>query len=158
MSLPVLLREREHLGVRQDGVFETGAFYKRFIGFDHVPKDLQEWYAIPEENLAAATNGKVFKDPVGEFTAFRQRLKEFYPEDIRLKKIASRCMAMAQSGQYNYTRCVQRAEYVAARFAEAQFIGDTISMVFLLNRQYKPFYKGMHRGHDTIACSRNRNA
>jgi len=141
-----IARRKESVwGSGRTGVFEMGAFYKRFIGFDHVPKDLQECYVIPEENLAAATNGKVFKDPVGEFTAFRQRLKEFYPEDIRLKKIASRCMAMAQSGQYNYTRCVQRAEYVAARFAEAQFIGDTISMVFLLNRQYKPFYKWMHR-------------
>lgn len=138
-------RKESVWGSDRTGVFETGAFYKRFIGFDHVPKDLREWQVIPEENLAAATNGKVFRDPVGEFTAFRRRLKKFYPEDIRLKKIASRCMTMAQSGQYNYNRCIQRGEYVAARLAEAQFIGDAISMVFLLNRQYKPFYKWMHR-------------
>jgi hypothetical protein len=52
---------------------------------------------------------------------------------------------MAQSGQYNYARCMRREEYVAARLAEARFINDTISMVFLLNKQYKPFYKWMHR-------------
>ncbi len=138
-------RKESVWGFGRTGVFETRAFYKRFIGFDHVPKDLQEWQAIPEENLAAATNGRVFRDPVGEFTAFREGLKEFYPEDVRLKKIAARCMGMAQSGQYNYTRCVRRGEYVAARFAEAQFLSDTISMIFLLNRQYKPFYKWMHR-------------
>ena len=102
------------------GVFEIGEFYKRFIGFNHVPESLREWQAIPEENLAAATNGKVFVDPVGAFTAFRDNLKAFYPEDVRLKKIASRCMTMAQSGQYNYARCMRREEYVAARLAEAQ--------------------------------------
>ena len=138
-------REESFWGTGRTGVFEIGEFYKRFIGFNHVPEGLREWQAIPEENLAAATNGKVFMDPVGEFTAFRQRLKEFYPEDLRLKKIASRCMTMAQSGQYNYTRCIRRGEYVAARLAEAHFINDTISMVFLLNKQYKPFYKWMHR-------------
>ena len=138
-------REESFWGTGRTGVFEIGEFYKRFIGFNHVPDGLREWQAIPEENLAAATNGKIFMDPVGEFTAFRERLKKFYPEDLRLKKIASRCMTMAQSGQYNYIRCIRRAEYVAARLAEARFINDTISMVFLLNKQYKPFYKWMHR-------------
>ena len=138
-------REESLWGAGRTGVFEIGEFYRRFIGFNHVPDDLREWQVIPEENLAAATNGKVFVDPVGEFTAFRERLKEFYPEDVRLKKIASRCMAMAQSGQYNYSRCIKRKEYVAARLAEAKFINSAISMVFLLNRQYKPFYKWMHR-------------
>lgn len=138
-------REESFWGAGRTGVFEIGEFYRRFIGFNHVPDDLREWQVIPEENLAAATNGKVFVDPVGEFTAFRERLKEFYPEDVRLKKIASRCMTMAQSGQYNYSRCIKRKEYVAARLAEAKFINSAISMVFLLNRQYKPFYKWMHR-------------
>jgi hypothetical protein len=138
-------REESLWGAGRTGVFEIGEFYKRFIGFNHVPKSLREWQVIPEENMAAATNGKVFMDPLGEFTAFREKLKEFYPEDVRLKKIVSRCMVMAQSGQYNYTRCIRRGEYVAARLAEAQFINNTISMVFLLNKQYKPFYKWMHR-------------
>jgi hypothetical protein len=138
-------REESFWGTGRTGVFETGEFYKRFIGFNRAPGDLREWQAIPEENLAVATNGKVFVDPVGVFTAFREKLKAFYPEDVRLKKIASRCMTMAQSGQYNYMRCIQRGEYVAARLAEAHFINDTVSMVFLLNRQYKPFYKWMHR-------------
>jgi hypothetical protein len=127
------------------GVFEIGAFYRRFIGLDHVPANLGEWRAIPESNLAAATNGKVFTDPLGEFSRFRDALASFYPEDIRLKKIAARCMSIAQSGQYNYSRCIQRNEAVAAQQAEAIFASQTISLVFLLNRQYAPFYKWMHR-------------
>lgn len=138
-------RQVSEWGSGRIGVFEIGQFYKRFIGFDHVPSTLTEWLAIPELNLAVATNGSVFIDPVGEFTAFRDKLKQFYPEDIRLKKIASRCITMAQSGQYNYMRCAKRGEYVAAHYAEAQFMDNVISMVFLLNRKYKPFYKWMHR-------------
>lgn len=132
-------------GYGRTGVFEIGQFYKRFIGFDHVPANLLEWRVIPEINLAAATNGKVFIDPYGKFTSFRNKLKEFYPEDIRLKKIAARCMKMAQSGQYNYLRCVKRGEFVAAKLAEAEFMETAISMVFLLNKKYMPYYKWMHR-------------
>ncbi|MFW6125624.1 MAG: DUF4037 domain-containing protein [Chloroflexota bacterium] len=138
-------RQTSAWGGGRVGVFEIGRFYRRFIGFDHVPADNREWRVIPEENLAACTNGKVFVDPLGEFTAFREALKGYYPEDVRLKKMASRCMTIAQSGQYNYLRCVRREEYLAAHYAEAKFCADVISLVFLLNKEYKPFYKWMHR-------------
>ena len=138
-------REASALGAGRVGVFEIGQFYRRFIGLGSVPADNREWRVVPEDNLAACTNGKVFFDPLGEFTAFRQGLKDFYPEDVRLKKIASRCMTIAQSGQYNFMRCVQREEYVAAQYAETKFCADTISLIFLLNKEYKPFYKWMHR-------------
>ena len=35
---------------------------------------------------------------------------------------------------------------MAAFLAEAEFISNSISMIYLLNRRYKPFYKWMHRG------------
>ena len=139
-------RQESNWGGGRTGVFEVGQFYRQFIGFDHVPADWREWRVIPESNLATATNGRVFTDPSGEFTAFRERLLQFYPEDIRLKKIARRCMIMAQSGQYNFMRCVRRCEFVAAQCAETEFINTAVSMVFLLNKQYKPFYKWMHLG------------
>lgn len=138
-------RQESDWGSGRTGVFEIGQFYRQFIGFNRVPADLREWRLIPETYLATATNGRVFIDPAGEFTAFRNRLKEFYPNDIRLKKIAARCMTMGQAGQYNYMRCVRRKELVAAQCAEAEFLNAAVSMVFLLNRQYRPFYKWMHR-------------
>ena len=137
-------------GRGRTGVFVIGEFYRRFLGIERVPASLKEWRAIPEGNLAVATNGRVFMDPAGKFTEFRERLKEFYPEDIRLKKIASRCMSMAQSGQYNFLRCARRGEYLAAEYAKSQFAADAISMVFLLNRRYRPFYKWMHRALKTL--------
>lgn len=138
-------RETSAWGQGRIGVFETGGFYRRFIGFAQPPEELNHWRLIPESHLAAATNGQVFHDPLGAFTAFREALLAFYPEDIRLKMMAARCMTMAQAGQYNYPRCMARGEVVAAQRAEAQFIDAAISMIFLLNRRYKPYYKWMHR-------------
>lgn len=139
-------RKESGWGGGRTGVFEIGQFYRQFIGLERVPSDWREWRVISESNLATATNGQVFVDPTGEFSAFRESLKQFYPEDIRLKKIACRCMVLAQAGQYNFMRCVKRGEFVAAQCAENEFINTAISMAFLLNKQYKPFYKWMHRG------------
>lgn len=138
-------RNVSSLGEGRTGAFEIGAFYRRFIAREQAPESLLEWRSLPEEYLAVCTNGKVFSDPLGEFSRIRNALLAFYPEDIRLKKIAARSMSAAQAGQYNFWRSVRRGEYVAAQYAETKFIADVISIIFLLNKHYKPFYKWMHR-------------
>jgi hypothetical protein len=138
-------RRESAWGQHRVGVCEIGAFYRTFTGYDHLPGNLNEWLSIPENALAACTNGSVFYDPLGEFTRWRNHLCAFYPEDVRLKKIASRCMTIAQSGQYNLSRCLKRGDLFAAQYAETKFCADVISLVFLINRRYTPFYKWMHR-------------
>lgn len=128
------------------GVFESGAFYRGFLGRPDVPQTLFEWFRIPEKNLAGCTSGKVFHDPLGEFSGIRQQLLAFYPDDVRIAKIAARCMSAGQSGQYNFLRCLQRQEYFAAQYAQTKFCSDIMSLVYLLNRKYTPYYKWMHRG------------
>jgi hypothetical protein len=127
------------------GVLEISAFYSRFVGKYQPPGNLDEWFILPENALAAATNGKVFQDPLGEFTRVRHALLQFYPEDVRLKKIASRCMTAGREGQYNFSRCIKRRELYAAQYSETKFCADAMSMVFLLNKRYAPFYKWIHR-------------
>lgn len=116
-------------------------FYARFVGMERPPETWQEWRSIPEHALAACTNGEVFQDGTGAFTAFRHALLRYYPEDIRRKKIASRCMIMAQAGQYNLPRSLQRQEAGSAMLAAARFSEAALSMAFLLNCRYMPFYK-----------------
>lgn len=137
-------RESDQGGGRV-GVQEIGVFYRGQIGRADAPSHLLEWLAIPELRLATVTNGQVFQDPLGEFSQTRNALLRFYPEDVRIKKIAARAAAMGQSGQYNYARCMCRRETVAAQLALAEFVQQAISMVFLLNRKYAPFYKWMHK-------------
>jgi len=127
------------------GVSRISEFYRRFTGLSRPPGTLEEWMRIPEENLATCTNGRVFADPLGKFTAWRDALLAFYPEDVRLKKISSLCLTIAQTGQYNYLRSVRRADSFAATYCVAKFVADAIRLVFLLNRRYAPFYKWLHR-------------
>ena len=74
----------------------------------------------------------------------RERLS-YYPEDIRRKKLAGNLMLMAQSGQYNYLRCLKHGEKAAAQMAAFEFARSTMRTVFLLNRRYLPYYKWSFR-------------
>lgn len=140
-----LQRIETEQGKGRVGVLRTSDFYIGQIGRAEAPADDWEWMWIPENRLCTATNGNVFVDPLGEFTRIRQDLLQFYPEDVRKKKIAARAVTMAQSGQYNYPRLMKRNETVAASMALAEFTRHTISMVHLLHKKYTPFYKWMHR-------------
>lgn len=128
------------------GVHEISAFYGRFIGAEQPPASLLRWLYLPEEKLACAVNGAVFSDPPGEFSRIRSALLTYYPEDVRIKKIAARAAVMAQTGQYNYGRCMRRGDSVAAGLALGQFVKAALSMIYLLNRRYAPYYKWMFRG------------
>ncbi len=134
-------RKTSPWGRGRTGVMEITAFYASFIGTMQPPQSFDHWLAIPESNLAACTNGKVFHDPLGRFSLIRKTIRDYYPEDIRLKKIAAKCMAAAQSGQYNYWRCIMRQSPYPAQYAMLNFCENVLGLVFLLNSRYMPFYK-----------------
>lgn len=132
--------------LRRVGVLNTGSFYRGLLGVNGLPETIGEWRALPETGLAAAVNGRVFEDKAGVFTGMREKLAAYYPEDIRLRKIASGCMHAAQSGQYNFPRQVSRGENVAAFLALSEFVDSVIHIAYALERRYCPFYKWSHRG------------
>ena len=136
----------EHGAVGRQGVFRIGTYYRMMLGIDHVPASIDEWRRLGEVNLSIATNGEVFEDGPGAFTAFRNALKAGFPEDLRRKKIAAVCCSAAQTGQYNYIRCLRRGEAVGAHICEAEFMEHAMRLVYLLNNAYRPFYKWIHRG------------
>ncbi|CAK7058483.1 MAG: hypothetical protein DESF_02500 [Desulfovibrio sp.] len=116
-------------------------FYAFFTGLPELPTTWQQWLAIPEYQLAACTNGEVFEDGAGEFTRRRKELLAGYPRDVRLKKMAARCMVMAQAGQYNLPRSLQRGDGPAAMLCLARFAEAALSLTYLCNDRYMPFYK-----------------
>lgn len=128
------------------GVFKISEFYEKIIGLSDVPTTQNQWLFVEDYQLAAATNGKVFKDDLGEFSRIRNSLLMHYPEEVRVKKIAREAALMAQSGQYNYSRMYGRGDNVTALVALSEFMKHTMMMVYLLNHRYAPFYKWMHRG------------
>lgn len=123
------------------GLICTEIFYSFLTGLAHPPKNWREWLNMKEEGLAAACNGEIFKSGDNEFRSWRDTLLAFYPEDVRLKKLAARCMIMAQTGQYNLPRAIQRNDGPDAMLILGRFCEAAISFVFLINRRYKPYYK-----------------
>ena len=99
-----------------------------------------------------ANHGEVFEDGLGEFTAVRNALLPCYPEDVRLKKLAARAATMAQSGQYNYHRLMRRGDVFGARLALAEFLNAALSMLYMLNFRYEPFYKWQFAGAEGLVA------
>ena len=133
------------LGDAEDGVTVIGNFYRRHLGFPGAPENWRQWLYTPDHAFAEATNGAVFRDELGIFSGIRDTILNGMPEDVRRKKIAARAVFMAQSGQYNYQRCLRHGEPGAAALALDEFVRNAAAMVFLLNRRFAPYYKWVFR-------------
>ena len=131
---------------RRIGVFRIGDFFESITGYRQAPPADRphEWLMLDEPTLAAATNGEVFADPLGAFSKTRQGFK-LMPEDVRLSLISRRLGMIAQAGQYNLPRMLQRGDGAAAWCAINEFAEAVASLVFLINTPvsagYMPYYK-----------------
>ena len=123
------------------GVQQTQRFYQAYLGLPRAPETCLEWLVIPQHNLAAVINGRIFMDNAGEFSAIRREIAGYYPEEVRRKKIAARLMSAGQMGQYNYQRCLERRDSYGCHYALGRFCEDVLALVFLLNRQFMPYFK-----------------
>ncbi len=132
------------VGGARHGAQRIDEFFTEKIGSPDGILTISQWLSLPEQSLLECTNGEIFTDDYGEISQIRERLA-FYPEDIFLKKLAGQLLLMAQSGQYNYMRCLSHGETAAAQLAVNEFVKSTISVLFLLNRRYQPYYKWSFR-------------
>lgn len=132
------------VGGRRNGVIRISDFYLNKIGSADGKLSILDWLTISESYLFEATNGEIFFDNYGEFSDIRNRIMNM-PEDIRLKKLAGNMLLMAQSGQYNYGRCLSHGETGAAQLAVIEFVNAAMKTVFLLNKKYMPYYKWSFR-------------
>lgn len=128
------------------GVFSISEFFENITGFSAAPSKNEPhlWLSLSEPTLAAATNGQIFADPLGEFSKTRQSFK-LMPDDVRISLISRRLGMMAQAGQYNVPRMLARTDGAAAWLSINEFVRATASIVFLLNNPisagYLPYYK-----------------
>ena len=126
------------------GVCKIDDYYHRVLGGKNMPENEEDWKEIEESALATAVNGQVFADPAGLFSAKREYLKKYYPDSVWLEKLARELIYAAQTGQYNYGRAMARGEYVTASIALSEYMKSIMHVVFLINRQYAPYYKWQH--------------
>ena len=132
------------VGGSRNGVFRTKDFYNKKIGSPDGELTYEQWFSLPDYALAEATNGEIFEDNFGEFTEIRNKLLSM-PHDIFLKKLAGNLLIMAQSGQYNYPRILNRGETASAQLALFEFTNSAMKVYFLLNEKYMPYYKWQFR-------------
>ncbi len=150
------LKEKSAFGSNSKGVMTISDFYRRYTGRAGAPENLSDWLYTPSHYLAEAVNGEVFCDTLGAFSAVRNEIKYGMPEDIRLKKLASCALMMAQTGQYNYVRALSHGESGAARLALSEFVKQGIEIVFLLNKEHMPYYKWAFRAMKSLPILNDR--
>jgi len=107
-------RRAPHInGKNRRGVIVISEFYKELTGAKRYEEI--DWSQVPDSSLAAAVNGEIFCDEEGVFTDFRNKLRQGYPENMQLLKIAENAAKFAQTVQYNYMRMKGRGDDLTAQ-------------------------------------------
>ncbi|MBO4367771.1 MAG: DUF4037 domain-containing protein [Clostridia bacterium] len=138
------------VGGARKGVIRMADFFREKTGSVSGDLTQEQWLTVPVQSLGEAVNGEVFSDPSGVFSGIREKLRQM-PQDVLRKRIAGHLLKMAQSGQYNYQRCLDHGEEGAAQLAAYEFVRSAISVIFLLNGRYEPFYKWAFRAMRELA-------
>ena len=139
------------VGGARHGVLRTADFFGKTVGAPNGLLTAGQWLTLPEQALAEATNGAIFFDNWGEVGRIREQLA-YFPEDVRLKRLAGRLLLAAQAGQYNYPRCLAHGESGAAQLAAIEFADSAAAAAFLLARRYRPYYKWRFRALRELPC------
>ena len=144
--------ERSYLTKRlreRRGVMTIHDFYSNILRIDCDTEGCRmtedEWYRLDHSCLKTATNGEIFRDDLGSFTAFRKYLLNYYPDRVWRLRIAEQLHEYASSFQVNYARCMTRGDTVAAELCRAKGIQAAMELFFLLRREYPPYYKWTYR-------------
>ncbi len=119
-------------------------FLSRTIGINRPPETYEEWMGIPEEDIIHVVNGEVWHDPVGQFTAIRQSLQDYYPEPVRLRRMAHWCRYFSGMGTYALKRAILRDNEMFAATAFGKTVRWGIQLAFMLDKHYYPYDKWLY--------------
>lgn len=130
-------------GKGRRGVIRISEFYRGLVGADTY-EDI-DWQSVSDAGLAAAVNGEIFRDDEGIFRAFRDRLKQGYPEGIRYLKLAESAARFSQTAQYNYPRMMGRGDLVTARMMAWDGVKEAMKLQHYIEGKYPPHDKWLYR-------------
>ncbi|MBQ9278097.1 MAG: DUF4125 family protein [Lachnospiraceae bacterium] len=141
------------IGRFYDTVLDSSGFYDKLCGlagYGQYSLSEQMWLRLSEERISLATNGRVFRDDLGEFSRVRTALKEYYPNKVIMLKLAQYIHDFSQAGQYNYVRMMARHDYTTANICKAKAIDNAMHIIYILNAKFAPYYKWLRRGLDDV--------
>ena len=135
------------LGYRR-GVFSINQFYSGVLEIlnDYENTLMIDYEAAKEHLLATASNGQVFRDDLGVFTKIRSEIMKYYPETVWRKKLAQCIHEFSQYAQSNYSRMMARNDSLTAMICVGKGVESALDLVYLLERQYAPYYKWKKKG------------
>ena len=141
-------------GEKRRGVQTISGFYKRLLGEDNFPKQVDldclkdniKWEQVEDYALAAAVNGQVFEDQEGIFTAIRNLLEAGYPEKLRYLKIAEVSARFCQNGQYNVPRMLKRGDRITARLLAGKAVEEALKLLYYVDGRYPMHEKWLIQG------------
>ncbi|MDX1413312.1 MAG: DUF4037 domain-containing protein [Candidatus Promineifilaceae bacterium] len=116
-------------------------FLKRTIGMISPPETYAEWLNIPEEDIIHVINGEIWHDASGCFTNIRRSFANYYPEEVRLRRIAHWCRYFSGMGTYALKRALLRGNEYYAAVAFGKSIRWGVQLAFMLDKQYYPYDK-----------------
>jgi hypothetical protein len=111
------------------------------IGLDHPPATYAEWMSIPEEDIIHITAGEVWHDPSTRFSAIRSALLAYYPEPVRLRRLAHWCRYFSGMGVYALKRALLRNNMLYASTTFSRSLRWGVQMAFMLDKTYYPYDK-----------------
>ncbi|MBR3834591.1 MAG: DUF4125 family protein [Lachnospiraceae bacterium] len=138
--------------IERRGVFEIRDFYREFLGEGYNLGGAI--FGYEDYQLAAATNGEVFRDDLGEFTEVRNRLLEYYNDRAWGLKLVKAVHNFSQYGQSNYARMMARKDYVTANICIGKAVESAMDLTYLLARSYAPYYKWKFKGLEKLINER----
>lgn len=130
-------------GKNRRGVIRISEFYRGLVGTDRYREI--DWRSVSDTSLAAAVNGRVFRDDEGVFTAFRNQLLQGYPEEIFYLKVAEAAAKYAQTAEYNFSRMLDRGDELSAGLMLWDGIREAMRLQLYLDGKYPPHDKWLHR-------------
>jgi hypothetical protein len=114
-------------------------FFSSLTGVASPPARDRQWLLIADEALCHVTNGEVFHDPAGDFTA-RRAAFGYYPENVWRLKLAGRAARISVQ-RYQLERCAAHGEDTAADLMLNEGLREVFHLTCLVNRRYAPMDK-----------------
>jgi hypothetical protein len=155
---PTYIRPRgaevEHMLGSDHGaeLYTLAAWQDRFLGpgFDNKLSHL-EWLSYPEHLFLIVTAGAVFRDDLGELSAFRQALR-YFPQDVWLYKIATQWNRIAEERAY-VGRTADAGDELGSRVIAARMTHNLMRLAMLLERRYAPYPKWFGSSFSRLPCA-----
>ena len=99
-------------------------------------------YSAPEEDIIHVINGEIWLDELGTFSHIRSVLGEYYPEPVRLRRIAHWCRYFSGMGAYALKRAILRDNEYYATIVFSRAVRWAVQLAFYAGLSITPTISG----------------